>query len=159
MRWGENARKSRCLYTLLGCARTMSHDISTHKQLSNAQHHITTISASSRHHTTTRGDNDDGPDDANASSGPSLLSPHVVVWWWKEAETVVMWCCALESCLWVEMSCDMVRAHPSRVYKHLLFLAFFPHLTSLFIYYIFCRINFRYYIYIYSTIKCRFKPV
>ena len=34
---------------------------------------------------------------------------------------------AMESCLWVEMSCDMVRAHPSRVYKHLLFLAFSPH--------------------------------
>ena len=70
MRWGENARKSRCLYTLLGCARTMSHDISTHKQLSNAQRHITTVSASFHHHTTTQGDNDDGPDDAFASSGP-----------------------------------------------------------------------------------------
>ena len=70
MRWGENTRKSRCLYTLLGCARTMSHDISTHKQLSNAQHHITTVSASFHHHTTTRGDNDDGPDDAFALSGP-----------------------------------------------------------------------------------------
>ena len=70
MRWGENARKSRCLYTLLGCAWTMSHDISTHKQLSNTQHHITTVSASFHHHTTTRGDNDDGPDDAFALSGP-----------------------------------------------------------------------------------------
>ena len=73
MGWGENARKSRCLYTLLGCARTMSHDISTHKQLSIAQRHITTISASFYHHTTTMGDNDndnEGPDNAFASSGP-----------------------------------------------------------------------------------------
>ena len=66
----ENARKSRCLYTLLGCARTMSHEISTHKQLSIAQCHITTVSASSHYHTTTLGDNDDSPDNAFASSGP-----------------------------------------------------------------------------------------
>ena len=66
----ENARKSRCLYTLLGCARTMSHDISTHKQLSIAQRHITTVSASFHHHTTTPGDNNNGPDNAFASSGP-----------------------------------------------------------------------------------------
>ena len=73
MRWGENARKSRCLYTLLGCAWTMSHDISTHKQLSIAQCHITTMSASFHHHTTTPGDNNnnnDGLDDAFALSGP-----------------------------------------------------------------------------------------
>ena len=66
----ENARKSRCLYTLLGCARTMSHEISTHKQLSIAQCHITTVSASSHYHTTTLGDNDDSPDNAFALSGP-----------------------------------------------------------------------------------------
>ena len=95
--WGENARKSRCLYTLLGCAQTMSHDISTHKQLSIAQPHVTTISAPFHHYTTTMGDNDNdnvGPDDANALSGLSLslsLSPIVVVWWWKEAEMAVMW--------------------------------------------------------------------
>ena len=59
--------------TLLGCTWTMSHDISTHKQLSIAQHHIMTVSASFHHHTTTTGDNnnnDEGLDNAFASSGP-----------------------------------------------------------------------------------------
>ena len=62
--------KEKQVFIYLGCTRTMSHDISTHKQLSNAQRHITTVSASFHHHTTTQGDNDDGPDDAFASSGP-----------------------------------------------------------------------------------------